>query len=343
MKMTEDRIKLKDLQFVIGAVAKKDYEPSLCHLEIKNRRAVAYGGHIAMSTPVACPFDVRPHAKSLVKAVQACGNNDIKLNMTAGGRLTVMSGKFRSHIECFPTEEEMHQPAPSGQYFELDEEFLKSITILAPFMSIDASRPWAQGLKIGHNSIYVTNNIILAQRWHGAKFPSEVIVPSDAIHELIRINEPPIGLQFNEHSITFFFEGDGPGKRRWLLSHLIAVDGGWGNADKIFEHNFAPEGLEEIDDDLYAAIDVLKPFFDSRGLVYLLGDRVATAATEGEGTSLDTAVPNGPIFHAMQLRALEKIATKINFSAYPKPCYFTGDKLRGVIVGVRPDIREDGK
>ena len=328
--MADESIKLKALQFVIGAVAKKDYEPSLCHLEIKGGRAVAYGGHIAMSTPVACPFDVRPHAKSLVKAVQACSNNDIGLNMTAGGKLTVKANKFRAHIECLSSEVEFVQPAPAGEFFEVTSDFLTSLTTLAPFMSIDASRPWAQGLKIGQHSTYVTNNIILAQRWHGANFPREVIIPADAVHELIRIREEPLGIQFNEHSLTFYFED-----KRWLLTHLIAEDGGWGVADKIFDHNTAPDGLEEIDDEIYEAIDILKPFLEDRGLIYFKGDRLATSPNDEEGASLDTPVADGPIFHAEQFRSLKKIAKKINLSTYPKPCYFTGEMLRGVIVGVR--------
>lgn len=34
-------MKLDALRFVIGAVARKDYEESLCHLEIRNGRAIA--------------------------------------------------------------------------------------------------------------------------------------------------------------------------------------------------------------------------------------------------------------------------------------------------------------
>jgi hypothetical protein len=265
-----------------------------------------------------------------VKAVLACGENDIGLNMTAGGRLTVKAGKFRAHIDCLGMDTEMLQPAPAGEYFEVTGDFLESITTLAPFMSIDASRPWAQGLKIGQHSTYVTNNIILAQRWHGANFPREVIIPSDAVHELIRIREAPKGIQFNDNSLTFYFEN-----KRWLWTHLIAQDGGWGNADRIFEQNTQTEGLEDIDEELYSAIDILKPFLEDRGLVYFKGDMLATTPNADEGASLDTLVADGPIFHAAQFRSLEKIALKINLSTYPKPCYFTGNKLRGVIVGVR--------
>lgn len=323
-------MKLDALRFVIGAVARKDYEESLCHLEIRNGRAIAYGGRIAMSTPIECPFDTMPHARSLVKAVQACSSDDIKLTMTPAGRLSVKSGKFKAFVNCLPPDTEMVRITPTGQYFDVSDEFMASIVALAPFMSIDASRPWAQGLRLGQFSTYATNNIILVQRWHGANFPVEVVIPADAVHELIRVGEKPVGVQVSEQTLTFYFPD-----KRWLCTHLIASDTGWDRTDAIFERNTNTDGITDVPEGLYEALDTLKPFLGDRGYVYLKGDHVATHAADGEGATVDIPVANGPIFHAMQLRALEKIATRINFTAYPRPVYFTGEKLRGVIVGIR--------
>lgn len=324
-------MKLDALRFIIGAVARKDLDENLCHLEVRAGRVIAYGGRLAMSTPIECPLDVRPHARTLAKAVQACGDDDdISLSMTPAGRLSVKAGKFKAFIPCLPNDKEMIQLRPSGQFFEVNDELYQSIVALSPFMSIDASRPWAQGLKIGNHSTYATNNIILVQRHHGAAFPIDVIIPADAVQELIRVGERPLGVQVSENSLTFFFD-DG----RWLCTHLIASDSGWDRTDMIFEKNTVPEGLAPVPRGLYDAIDTLKPFLGERGYIYLLGDRVATSATDEEGAQIEAPVANGPIFHAVQLRALEKIATQVNFTTYPRPCYFVGHKLRGVIVGIR--------
>lgn len=323
-------MRLSDLKFVVGAVARKDYDERLCHLEIKDGRATADGGRIAMSTPIDADMHIRPHAKSLVKAVQACGDDPIGIAETGTGRLSLRAGKFKAFIDCLPKEQEMTQLMPSGAYFDVTDELLHSIVALAPLMSIDASRPWAQGLRIDAHSTYATNNIIVAQRWHGAGFPRTVIIPADAVHELIRIDERPRGVQVSEHSLTFFFENN-----RWLCTRLIAMEGGWDRADEIFERNTNTDGLENVPDGLYDALDTLKPFFDDAGKIYMLGDRIATSRNDNEGASVDITVATGPIFHASQLRLLQNVATKVNFKAYPKPCYFIGDKLRGVIVGMR--------
>ena len=323
-------MKLDALRFVIGAVARKDLDENLCHLEIKAGRAIAYGGRLAMSTPIECPFDVRPHARSLVKAVQACDDDDIALAMTPAGRLSIKAGKFKAFVPCLSMEHDMAQLRPDGVFFEVNDDLFESIVALAPFMSIDASRPWAQGLKIGAHSTYATNNIILAQRFHGANFPLDVIIPADAVQELIRIDEKPVGVQVCENSLTFYFPD-----KRWLCTHLIATDGGWDRADMIFEKNTNPVGLADVPQGLYDALDKLKPFLDDKGYAFLLGDRIATSRDDETGASIECPVANGPVYHAIQLRALEKIATQINFTTYPRPSYFVGHKLRGVIVGVR--------
>lgn len=324
---------LKDpLQFVIGAVAKKDLDENLCHLEIRDGRIIAYGGRISMSSPVhEVRFNVRPHARSLVKAVQACSVEEmLHMHVTETGRLALKSGTFKAYINCLPQDKEMPMLLPQGDYYEVTDEFIKSIVILEPFMSIDASRPWAQGLRIGRYTTAATNNIILAQRWHGAEFPMDCIIPADAVHELIRIDEIPRGVQMNEHCLTFYFEN-----KRWLCTHLIAQDGGWGDADKIFDKHTNPDGLQPLGSEFYEAIDKLKGLLGERGLIYLKGDYIATSPNDEEGASVETPIPNGPIFHAAQIRSLRQIATMVNLSTYPRPCYFIGPKLRGIIVGVR--------
>lgn len=323
-------MRLTDLKYLIGAVSRRDYDERLCHIEIKGGRATSDGGRISMSTPIDVEMHVRPHARALVKAIQACGDDTIALAETGTGRLSVKAGKFKAFVECLPKEQDMVQLKPSGVYFDVTHEFLDSITALAPLMSVDASRPWAQGLYIDSHSTYATNNIVLAQRWHGANFPGKVAIPADVVQELIRVGEMPLGLQVSDNSLAFYFEG-----KRWLCTRLIADLGGWQRVDEIFERNTAIDGLETVPDELYEALDTLKPFLDEMGRVYLLGDRIATSRELNDGASIDIPVANGPIFHASQLRMLQNVATKINFAVYPKPCYFVGNKLRGVIVGLK--------
>lgn len=322
---------LSDLKFIVRAVARKDFAEELCHLVIKDNKAYAYDGLLSMSTTIGVSLHVRPHAKTLVKAIEACDDEAaIALHVTPAGKLAVKSGKFKAFVNCLDNNAPFTQPLPQGEDVAITDELLDSIKELAPFMAIDASRPWAMGLRIVGNSTYATNNIILVERYHGSAFPKEVILPADCVKELININEKPVRVQVSDESITFWFSED-----RWLRSQLIV--GQWPeNMGEVFDRAMQGHDAQPLPEDFFTALDTLKPFLDDRGRIFIYPDRVATSNEEGTGASVEVQMRDGEqIFHRDQLRLLEGICTKIDLTMYPAPCAWFGNKLRGVLLGLR--------
>lgn len=318
---------LSDLKYIIGAVARKDYVDQLCHLLIKDGRATAYDGLLSMSTPIDIDLHVKPHARSIMKAVSACDDDTaIGLHVTAAGRLSLRCGRFKAFVDCLANEADMTQPQPEGNHILITPTLLDSMKTLAPFMSQDASRPWAQGLRICGNSTFATNNIILAEYWHGSNFPHEIIIPADAVNEIIRIDENPAMAQVTETSASFFFSKD-----RWLRTQLVVGEWPIEQIEGILNREAA---TEKIADGFFEALQKLKPFVDDQSNVYLSPTQLSSSNVDQQGAAieLDYPVAQG-VFHLQQLLLLEKVAQKIDFSQWPKPCYFQGKKLRGVIIG----------
>ena len=55
-----------------------------------------------------------------------------------------------------------------------------------------------------------------------------------------------------------------------------------------------------------------------------------------EGASFDIDWPyNDSIFSLDMLKLLEGVAKQVDFSTYPAPCMFYGERLRGAIIGMR--------
>lgn len=319
----------KALKFVLGAVARKDFVEELCHVTIRNGIAIAYDGMLSMSTPIDIGLNVTPHARSFLKAIQAC-KDSIALHVTPAGKLSIKSGNFKALVKCLEKENPMDQPLPSGQNIPVTKLLLESIRTLAPLMSVDASRPWARGLLICGNSTFATNNIILAEHWHGSGFPREVIIPADAVMELVRIDEAPTHAQMDENSCTFHFEN-----HRWLRTTL--VDGSWPHeriSTMLQEGSDAGRALE-VPQGFFDELSRLKGFVDKDQGVRVFADHMATNPHEdAEGASIDFDLPGGNgHFNILQLLALEGIAKKIDFSTHPHPCYWQGGMARGVIMG----------
>lgn len=321
---------LDPLRFVATSVAKKDYVQDLTHFRIIGGRVTGFNGIISLSSPIDVDLDVFPNAVKMLAAIRACPET-ITLNMTPAGKLSIRSGKFRSYVDCL-AEQSATFVDPGGDEIDVGPQFLAGIRALAPVMGIDASRPWAMGIRIQSQTMLATNNVMLAEYWHGTDLPFDVVIPDVCITELLRINEHPEKVQVTEHSISFLFSGG-----RWMRSSLIEGSG-WPSAkmDEILSLSTGEQ--VEFSEGFFEAIATLKPFLGEAGTVFLSSDGVSTSQHDGEGTSVEVAA-TGQVemqaYHHRQLTLLGQVAKTIDWTAYPRPCMFRGERLRGALVGQR--------
>lgn len=315
---------LNELKFVQGAVAKKDFLPALTHFRIENGTVRSFNGTLALSSPIKLDIDCTPKAEPFVKAIQNC-KDTVTMSMTPSGRLGIKSGSFKAYIEC--VEDETPHVVPEGDEFEIDgEALLKALKTVAPFIGDDASRPWSNGVLLKGQSAFATNNVSLIEYWVGSSFPLVCNLPKTAIREMIRINEAPMRAQVDDKSISFHYS-DG----RWIRAALLEIS--WPDLNKVLD---VPSDPVPIDDRIYEALDTIKPFTDKQERVYIHDGKISTTLVEGEGASFD--IPDFPYEGVYQLHILNLLrgtATSMDFSTYPKPCLFFGDRLRGAVIGMR--------
>lgn len=319
---------LDSLRFVAAAVAKKDYVAGLTHFRIKDGRVTGFNGDIALSSDIDVDIDVYPKATSLLAAIKACPDT-ISLNVTPTGKLAVKSGKFKSFVECIPEDAVTYQE-PEGDSVELNDGFLKGLRALAPVMGIDASRPWAMGIKVQSGSMLATNNVMLAEYWHGLTLPFDAVIPDIAINELLRIGEPPTNVQITDHSISFRW-----GEKKWLWSKLI--EGGMWPVARVQDIMSTEDGPQlPFPPEFFEAVETLKPFLLESSSLYLTAKSIATSRNDGEGTSIEIDLPvvtEMQSYQQKQLSILGQVAQTIDWTTYPRPCIFRGPNLRGALVG----------
>lgn len=315
---------LEQLKFVQGAVGKKDLLPALTHFKIEHGHVRSFNGTLALNSPIAFDIDCVPKAIPFMKAIQSC-KETVSLNMTAKGKLSVKSGKFKAFIECLDTKTPHVQP--EGEQFDLDgESLLKAIKTVAPFIGNDASRPWSNGILLCNQSAYATNNVVLIEYWTNTTFPITCNIPNAAVKEMLRINEAPIYAQSTNKSITFHYKD-----KRWLRTALYDLS--WPDLTKILNVNANPTPIDEC---IFEALETIKPFTDEFNRVYFHKEKICTSLTENNGASYEIENFNHRgAYELNMLYLLKNVASVIDFSTYPKPCMFQGDKLRGAIIGLR--------
>lgn len=316
---------LKELKFVQGAVARKDFLPAMTHFAIEGGMVRAYNGMIALCSPLPFEIDCKPKAEPLVKAITHC-TETVSLSMTPAGKLRIQSGKYRAFIDC--TDDETAHVLPEGDEVELDgEAVLQALKVIHPFIGDDASRPWANGVLLRGQSAFATNNVCLVEYWVGANFPVTVNLPRQAIREMLRINEPPVSAQVSENSITFHYS-DG----RWVRSQLLEKD--WPDLSKVLDKQSNPT---TTDARIFEALLTLKPFVDKMGRVFISDGVLSTSMEAGvEGASYEIpGLPFAGIYNIEMLSLLKDVAVQSDFTLYPDPCLFYGERLRGAIIGMR--------
>ena len=314
---------LNELKFVRGAIGKKDLLPYLTHFRIEDGSVRSFNGTLALSTPINLDMDCTPKAEPFIKAIQNC-EDTVAMTMTKAGRLSIKSGAFKAFVDC--VEEETPHVVPEGEKIEVDGgALLTALKVISPFIGNDASRPWSNGILLDGQSAYATNNVALVEYWVGVTFPKVCNIPKIAVREMIRINEAPISAQMTDESISFHYEGG-----RWIRTALLGTD--WPDLGKILDAHSTPE---PIDERLYDALEHVKPFVDKLERIYIGEGVVRTTLANGEGAAYELPdYQHYGVFQRPMLMLLKGVAHSIDFTTYPKPCIFYGERLRGAIIGM---------
>lgn len=314
------------LNFIKGAVAKKDFVPVLTHVHIKDGYIQSYNGMVTLCSPIELALDCTPRADKFIKAIQTC-KDTIQMSITPTGRLSIKSKGFKTLIEC------SQEPFPSielaGERLPLPGEgFIAALKALEPLIAEDASRPWARGILFDGKTASATNNIIVAQLWLDFKFPTRINLPHAAVNELIRLKQEPIEMIVTENHVTFIYENE-----RWLRSQLYSTK--WPDLDGFFKNRVEGKA-QPVPEGFYDSLREVAPFVDALYRVHISDGKVASSSDMDLATTSEVPNLRGEgIYNVTQLLLLEGIATKLNFDAWPAPAAFFGDRLRGSVVGMK--------
>lgn len=315
---------LKELKFVQGAIAKKDLLPAMTHFRIEKGTVRAYNGALALCSPISVDIDCTPKADTLVRAIANC-TDTITLSLTPGNKLRIQSGAFRAFVDC--VEGETPHVEPAGKEVAFDGEvLLEAIKALLPFVGNDASRPWTNGILFKGGSAFATNNVTVIEYWLGTEVPFTINVPLVALKEMLRVNEAPTHAQIDQNSITFHYT-DG----RWIRTQLLVTT--WPELAEILNKD---SNAQPVDPRVFEGLEVLKGFSDQLGRVFIKDGVMRTINGDGMGATYD--IPGNDMVGCYQigmLNLLGSVATHVDFSLYPAPCMFFGERLRGAIIGMR--------
>lgn len=319
---------LEALKFVNRATADKDIIRALTHICVHDGKL--QGADSRMAIEADCP-ELAGHsftapAEKFIKAVVGCaGTPSIAYNQD--GTIKVSHGRFRVTlptlraedfpIAVFKPDDAVKIDAPDG--------LLDALRRVFPFISQDASRPWSLGAYIHSNYIYATNNVTMARTpvaWNGPA----INLPRYVVQELLDINQPILEVWAGANSVSFKFQG------AWLRAQLYVDQwpgGVFAMFDKPKEYSPVPEGL-------LPAIEKLLPFCpDVKFPSIHFKDGEITTAKGIQSAEIGFDWDGVGVYRAEVLQLVLAVAQQWTPSTYPSPVFFKGDRIEGMLVGIR--------
>lgn len=208
------------------------------------------------------------------------------------------------------------------------KELQTALRAVAPFMSADASRPWTTSILIRDNYIWATNNLSLVR------------YPLDLPLKDCRIPAPAVPILCDLPSIDWITHVRTPerivvGSGKVKIAFPPASAEWPAEIEKFFAK--APKKLPKLAPELLDAARIVEKFAER--FVSLRPEKVEGKLSNIE-SEYEIEVPKGKgIYPAKLLLLVLNHATHADFSTYPEPIFFAGEKLRGVAVGAREEAQ----
>lgn len=336
---------LTALQFVKGAVSKKDLQPILTHFHLYDTpegqyRIQGYNGRIAIDAPMPATGipNITVPADMFLKAMKLTIGEKQKVTMT-DGKLVIKNGKTVLKLPVME-HDEFPRLTPQGGRFdpvEAKSNLIPVLKALRPFVSEDASRPWSVGVMVTGDMAYATNNVCCVMTpvhvFRAQDNDLAVNLPGAAVDELIRIGQEPKSMQSDGNSITFHYP-DGS----WLFAHLVADK--WPLARLKEMLGAIDWEVPQITNELYDAVDTVRGFSPDPDRPNIIMRNTDVSTELGDKSSAQVGGFNfttPAAFHVKPLMLALAAATYFDPSKYPKPCPFMNEdkSVKGVIMGVR--------
>lgn len=293
---------------------------------IRDQRVTVFNGTLALSAPLNLSFNTAPLGVPFMRAIEAC-EDTISITQESKSKLVVRSGRFKATVPCVEVST-IPQVKPEGLTFT-PQGLVAAFTVLKSFVCSDPQKPSVRSILLTGQSAYATNNIAIVQYWTSTAFPL-ANVPVEFIEEVVRLKEEPSKIQISEGSISFHYS-DG----RWIRSQLIQML--WPNVARILSEAWVDE-MEEIKPELKkACLKLGKYVGKASGKTYFRGTDVATAKDDLEdGIACVTVnAPTSGCYCTKYLNDVLEVANKAAFDQYPKAVAFQGERVRGILLGVR--------
>lgn len=324
---------------VKGALSSKDYISSLTHYHLKQGKIFAANGALVASAPVDEALEHVVPADELEKALNIFGE-DAEYIWSAETLLVKKSRKRMTVRLLAPEQVDLIEPV--AELHKVPKRFISGMRSVRPFISDDATRPWALTAWLHRNQYgshvwTATNNMTVAEA--DAESSDDKLaqtidcqIPNFAVDYVLARQEAVIGFGCTENKATFAFD-DGS----QITTQLFSVKMPEQVSKMVADCYDAPTQYQPLNSDwcdAYKTVVQISPEeIVFKPNLMSAGKKQATMEVEIETQRPRDITKPDSYWNPKFLTPVVDAATKIDFGNYPNACKFYGDGVRGLMAG----------
>jgi hypothetical protein len=313
------------VDWIKGALAKKDLVQQFTHYLVSDGKIRAYDGRMVAS----CPFPYEgeflvPGAEfEAILDRMPVDSPTIELKEDF---IRVKHKRFRGDIKTLPITE-FPELEISAEWVEFPDDLIDIIRDLLPFISDNATKPWAMAINILNGRLYTTNNVSVAFADHPGLEGIEGLLPVWAAEFVVARREGLTHWQLHDGYAAFKW-ADGS----WMRTQLINDE-----TPEILVNlaNDTGSSTFEITDDWRAAYDLVTGVAKEEISLYpdLIVGKTEKSSVEHAATNIMREGIEYTHWSVPYLNKVIQAATHWQPDLYPKPVTFSGPTIKGLIVG----------
>jgi len=319
------------VKWVRDALAATSLVDHLAHYLIRDNMIHASDGRMVVAHPFEYDGEVLVNGEGFEKLLARMPVDAPILGQTET-HLVMRHGKFKGSVKTLPPEQWVYPPPDEGAWHPLPEGLLAAMRRLRPFLSANATQPWATCLAYLGGHLYATNNITLARTPLRGRVVEGTMFPVWAVDFVLARDEGLVEWMCSPQALAFSWDTGA-----WMRTPTIVtpfpgncpgmIDAGKGARRK--PHTLTPEwraALERVSGFAEAEVQLGSTMMRSAGEAVIVEDEVGTPC------------PPDVEFTCWDHRYLEPVVTAATHwdpTTWPSPAYFKGKALEGIILGRR--------
>jgi len=315
MKVALDRVK--------RALTVSNLAPQLAYINVHNGWMSASDGRLYASSPTEVTENFLVPGKELERALNF--GDDMRLEKRPD-HVLFMRGRTRIKLKTLDPESHFHSVQPPTDWAPFPPSFLKALNKVRPFISDNATQSWAMGAICMDGAVASTNNIVLAIA-DCARVPFGGIIPFWLIDFVNEMKEMPVQCASTAQAIFLRFS-DGT----WLRSLRIDAEAPMQMLAYITQVQQRDRNIWEIPDEWRTVYNHTLAFSE-REVIVSPRQIMARSSSAEVVTEIVTPVEADTLWDNKYLGPVLRAATHWNIADYPKPCFWYGQGITGLVAG----------